>query len=146
MSHENIIPIIRETHLEHHQANWLHEAHSDFIWIVIGLILFTIMLVILCKFNVAPAWILIIIWCTVIAISVWNWYIHAAYHQPGHWLEQFNWFNQDRQAHLIHHVAPNTNYSIASHFTDWGFGTYISANSHDPLYSSGNIRGKNEKV
>lgn len=82
-----------------------------------------------------------IIGTTVLATFVWNWFIHMAYHQPGHWLEQFDWFNYDRQMHLIHHVDPKKNYGISSHFSDWGFGTYESSNQYRQFYPSADIKG-----
>lgn len=141
MSHHDVITSVRRTHLEHHMANWLHEAHSDFGWIVIGLIIFIILLVMVYYLGLAPAWILLILASVSVVIAVWNWYIHVAYHQPGHWLERFDWFRYDRQMHLIHHVTPRKNYGIASHFSDWLLNTYESANTYVLLYPTANIVG-----
>lgn len=141
ISHEEIIKCIRQTHLDHHQANWLHEAHEDFLWIVIGLIIFTVIILFIYFAKIAPALLLFIIWFTVLTIFIWNWYIHMAYHQPHHWLEQYNWFNYDRKMHLIHHVNPRKNYGMASHFSDWGLGTFESVSSYSNLYPSKNIYG-----
>src|SRR6056297_2225131 len=82
MSHEDIISPVRQTHLNHHQADWLHEAHSDFIWILIGLIIIVIVLIISYYLNLAPIWLLILAATGSIFMATWNWYIHMAYHQP----------------------------------------------------------------
>ena len=38
-AHTDIIPPVRQTHLIHHLADLSHEAHEDFFWIIILLII-----------------------------------------------------------------------------------------------------------
>ena len=65
-----------------------------------------------------------VVYLVIVGVFVWNWYVHSAYHIPNHWLNQYDWFVQDKKIHLQHHVDPTVNYGIASHFSDIIFGTY----------------------
>ena len=123
-AHTDIIPGVHDVHRIHHEADLTHEAHEDFLVVIILLFLLGLFLFILYK-SFLPTYYLIMIYLTVVAVFVWNWYIHSAYHIPNHWLNQYDWFKQDKKIHLQHHVDPTVNYGIASHFSDIIFGTYI---------------------
>ncbi len=146
VSHEDLITAINQSHIKHHQADWLHEAHGDFVWIIVGLLVVLIILLILYKLSIIPLWLALFLFAILLAVFVWNWYIHMAYHQPGHWLEQYEWFQNDRQLHLIHHVDPYKNYGIASHIGDWLMNTYRNEYTYHKLYPSAQIKGQNISV
>lgn len=115
---------VYETHKIHHEADLTHEAHEDFVWIILFLFLFGLILAGVCYYF--PFFTIYVIPCYLVIVSVfvWNWYVHSAYHIPNHWLNNYKWFEVDKKIHLQHHVNPWKNYGIASHFSDVIFGTY----------------------
>ncbi len=67
------------------------------------------------------------------AVFLWNWYIHTAYHIDNHWLNRYEWFRKDKHLHMLHHDNAKINYGVVSHFTDMLMGTYSNTYSskHD---------------
>jgi hypothetical protein len=52
-------------------------------------------------------------------------YTHESTHIRGHWAERFEWFQDLRALHLMHHRgAINTNFGMYSFLTDAIFGSY----------------------
>ena len=103
--------------------NWHHNivndpAHYDFAYIVFFLSLFGILLIMLTIKNYISQMTALSLYLPFVIVALWNWYVHAAYHTPGHWLENYEWFLRDRELHWKHHRNPNVNYGIASHFGD----------------------------
>ena len=125
-AHTDIIPGVHNTHKIHHKANLRHEAHEDFFWIILILVLLGIGIFIgwYKNYIIIPVIYIIIVYVLITFVFIWNWYIHSAYHIPNHWLNRYKWFIKDKKMHLQHHVNPKVNYGIASHFSDIIFGTY----------------------
>lgn len=123
-AHTNIVPPVRQTHYIHHLADLSHEAHEDFFWVIVLLVSLGIFLTYLYYKNWINLTILMIIYIPVIITFTWNWYIHSAYHHKDHWLNQYEWFQNDKRSHFQHHINPKCNYSIATHFTDEFFNTF----------------------
>ncbi len=121
-AHTDLIPGVGDTHHIHHTADLTHEAHEDFYWIIIILLLMGLFIIVLKHYiNIKY---MLLIYGVVTIVFIWNWYIHSAYHIPNHWLNTYEWFRRDKHIHLQHHVNPDVNYGIASHFSDVIFGTY----------------------
>jgi len=120
--HNDNAPGVYETHKIHHQADLTHEAHEDFYWVIVLLILLGVFLFFVR--NYISLYYLIPGYLIVTLVFVWNWYVHSAYHVQNHWLNRYKWFQIDKKIHLQHHVNPWKNYGIASHFSDVIFGTY----------------------
>ena len=66
----------------------------------------------------------IILYLTVFFVFIWNWYVHKSYHTENHWLNKYEWFQNDKRIHFQHHENPETNYGIATHFTDVVLNTF----------------------
>jgi len=115
---------IFDTHKYHHKEPLTHQAHEDFFWIFILLIFFTLF----CYYVYLAKYIklnyLIIIYVTILFSFIWTWYIHSCYHVKNHWLNDYEWFKKDKKLHFQHHKDPETNYGIATHFSDIIFDTY----------------------
>lgn len=117
-AHSNI-DLVGATHV--HQ--WHHTieddpAHYDFAYIVAFLTLYGILLLWLHQKDYISQSLALTMYLPFIIVALWSWYVHAAYHTPGHWLEQYQWFLQDRELHWEHHRNPSVNYGIATHFSD----------------------------
>ena len=123
-AHTDIAPPVRQTHRTHHLADLTHEAHEDFYWVILLLLIGLIPIIGIWYYEIVPIVYPIVVYLTVFLVFLWNWYIHSAYHIPNHWLNQYKWFKRDKRIHLQHHINPRSNYGIASHFNDIIFGTY----------------------
>ena len=125
-AHTDVIPGIHDTHKIHHNADLLHEAHEDFFWVLLIKLAVGAGLVTAWYFNylLVPVIYVIIVYILTVMVFTWNWYVHSACHVPDHWLNKYYWFRKDKKMHLQHHVNPEVNYGIASHFSDIIFGTY----------------------
>lgn len=113
---------LHSIHKQHHNADLLDQANGDFICIMALLIVTTIVMM----FSSSLISFLSIMIYPLIAsffLLLWTWYIHAAYHTTGHWLENYHWFLEKRRLHFLHHTDPSKNYGIASHLGDVIFGT-----------------------
>lgn len=123
-THKDIIPPVRKTHRIHHQHDIVgHEANEDFFWTFLLTIIFGGFLVLSVLLGL-PLVIALTMFITLNLMFIWNWYVHAAYHIPDHFLNKFEWFKRDKKIHLEHHYDPKVNFAIASHFPDKLFGTY----------------------
>ena len=114
---------VETTHDTHHQASMAHQADEDFIWLMCLIVAFEVAMIHLLQMG---RWTreLGLITATVVLIFYWNWWLHACFHDESHWLNNFSWFQRERERHLVHHQEPDKNFSIASHFMDrWG-GTW----------------------
>lgn len=145
-AHTDGIPGVRPTHKEHHQADLDHQAHGDFFWVSVLLMIFGLTIYFINYYDwpkhlwtkyidnnfsyITNRYLFIGLFIVVTTVFVWNWWIHAAYHIKDHWLNQYQWFQKDKKIHFQHHVDPKVNYGIASHFSDIIFGTY-----YEPLAS-----------
>lgn len=123
-THKDIIPPVRQTHKIHHQHDLTgHEANEDFFWSFIltsalgGLLVLSVLVGL-------PLAIALTIFITLSLMLVFNWYIHAAYHNPDHYLNKFEWFQQNKKLHYEHHYDPKVNFAITFRFPDLLFGTY----------------------
>ena len=132
VSHGTYITSIHNTHKKHHNIHLDvgHESNEDFIWLLLLIIIVQLLtgLGILSTIisDTKASYFLIGI-STSIVIFYWNWWIHCAYHQDGHWLNYYNWFQKEKEKHYIHHYDPHKNYGIASHFCDKLMGTYVDS-------------------
>ena len=50
-------------------------------------------------------------------------YIHDSYHVKDHWLNQYEWYTENKKYHYIHHLD-NKNYGITTYIFDHLFGTF----------------------
>jgi len=126
-AHTDIIPGLHDTHKIHHQANLEHHtAEGDFVWILSLVVVLTIGL------SLGVYWGFFSVTFVVVTITVsllvfgLNYYIHSAYHQPEHWLHQYQWFQNHKNYHFLHHQYPDKNYGIVSFYPDQLAGTFIS--------------------
>ena len=125
-THRDIIPSVfqvQKTHDTHHTIID-DQAHGDFFYVLFFLIIFGIFLSYLYYQNYITVFQAGIIYAPVFLVFVWNWYIHSAYHIENHWLNNYGWFQEDKRIHFQHHRNPETNYGIASHFSDVIFDTF----------------------
>lgn len=145
-AHTSTIPIVRETHKIHHQHDLEgHEADEDFFWVFLLTMAFSILLCIFVIFGL-PMIIAVTVFTSAMVVFIWNWYVHAAYHTPGHWLENFDWFIKDRELHFQHHYDPTSNFAIASHFPDMLFGTFSEVDEHKQITFQNKMGIKNNYV
>lgn len=124
-AHDNYIPGIQSTHDIHHMMNLTHEADEDFVWILLLLIVFELSLGIAVMLGIIPGILAIVTVIVASCVFWWNWWIHRSYHQPNHWLNNYSWFQLEKNRHFIHHYNQQSNYGIASHFMDKIFNTWI---------------------
>lgn len=122
-AHTHILPPVKKTHDIHH-TDIEDKADGDFAYIAGMLIIYLIILIYLYKLSYINPQLFAILYLSVCVPSIWSWYIHRAYHIDDHWLNEYDWFKQDKRIHMQHHVNPNENYGIASHFTDEILGTF----------------------
>ena len=122
-AHTDILPYVSETHDVHHEIKDDVDLR-DYLYICIIMIIFAIVLASLFTFNIISFGTYLLLYTPVLIVFVWNWYIHWAYHTPDHWLNNFEWFKNDKKIHFQHHINQNVNYGIASHYTDKLFGTF----------------------
>ena len=125
-THRDIIPSIfqvQKTHGIHHNTID-DQAHGDFFYVLSFLTLFLISLIYLYYQNFLSLFQISIIYIPVFLTFLWNWYIHSAYHIENHWLNSYSWFQEDKRLHFQHHENPETNFGIASHFSDVMFDTF----------------------
>ena len=128
--------VIRKTHHKHHEIDYPHhdmvseEYRVDTFWQgdtwpwFIPTVAFYIGIYILWKLGymsdfvtgIAAIWVPFHIW----AIS----YIHDSYHVKGHWLARYEWYQQNKKFHDIHHYY-NANYGISNYNMDRIFGTLV---------------------
>lgn len=123
-AHSSMLEAVKNTHKIHHMAEI--DADEDFVWLLMLLILLEIGLGILVMLNIFPGSMAIITVIVSLLVFSWNWWIHKAYHEENHWLNQYEWFRYDKALHMMHHRYPHTNYSISSHFFDKLLGTLIA--------------------
>ena len=124
-AHEDYIPGIHDTHRIHHSMGETHEADEDFVWILLLMILFELSIGLGVGARIVPGIIAIVTIIVSLTVFWWNWWIHKAYHQPQHWLNNYSWFSLEKRRHFFHHKHPRLNYGIATHFTDKVFGTWL---------------------
>ena len=117
-AHSGIDPIgATQVHQWHHNVQG-DPAHYDFAYILVFLMIYGVVLLWAYTQHLITRPLALTLYLAPVTASVWNWYVHAAYHTPGHWLERYEWFRQDRELHWQHHRDPSTNFGIASHFSD----------------------------
>lgn len=125
-THRNIIPEffqVQKTHNIHHNIID-DQAHGDFFYILIFLIVLAITLSYLWFKSRISYQLALAIYIPIFAVFIWNWYIHSAYHIENHWLNGYEWFQNDKRIHFQHHDNPSTNFGIATHFSDIIFNTF----------------------
>lgn len=123
-AHDDYIPGIHDTHRIHHMLGDTHEADEDFVWILLLMCMFELTLGVGVMLRIIPGILALVTIITSLCVFWWNWWMHRAYHQPQHWLNNYEWFQLEKARHFVHHDNPEVNYGIASHFTDRVFGTY----------------------
>lgn len=119
-THQDIIPTalgIQSSHLYHHMTTD-DSAYGDFIYILVFLIFYFILILYLVQKDIISLKLGFIIYLPIFIISFYNYYVHAAYHCENHWLNQYDWFRNDKKIHFQHHRNPETNYGIVTHFSD----------------------------
>ena len=58
----------------------------------------------------------------------WHVYLHQQYHVRGSYFERFQWFQNKRQLHLVHHRLVRKNYAIVEFWLDRLMGTVENPN------------------
>lgn len=100
------------------------QAHFDFLYIFFFLIIYLIAVIYLVQKELITFNIGLCLYLPVLLISIYNWFIHSAYHISNHWLNRWEWFRQDKRIHFQHHSNPETNFGIATHFADLILDTF----------------------
>lgn len=133
----NVVNVVNDIHAVHklHHQDINIDADEDFIWLLFLLILFELFIGILLICNIIPFSFAITTVLPSVAVFLWNWYIHRCYHDDNTWLNNFQWFQNEKARHLIHHHDPSKNYGIASSFMDKIFSTH----RYDPSSTLFNI-------
>lgn len=128
-AHTDILPGVHSTHSYHHSRSLdaKHEADEDFVWVLLLMVLFELAVGVGVLIGLLPGLIAIITIIVTLTVLWWNWWLHRAYHDPGHWLNQYAWFQQEKARHYIHHDQPQNNYGIASHFMDVLLNTWTES-------------------
>ena len=122
-AHTNILPFVKNTHEIHHTIID-DEAHDDFFYICILLSIYLVFLIYLYYLTYISLILLTVLYLAVFFPFIWSWFIHSAYHIENHWLNEYEWFRNDKRIHFKHHDDPTKNYGIATHFTDELLGTF----------------------
>ncbi len=116
-AHTNLLYPVKKMHDIHHE-DILDEAHGDFLY-VCGLLIFLFLFLFYIYYkNYITFPLFLSIYLPVMFVFIWSWYVHSAYHIDDHWLNRYDWFRTDKRIHMRHHKNPETNYGIATHFTD----------------------------
>lgn len=126
IAHNHNLSGVHDTHEIHHliELEMGNESHEDFIWLLFLIIIVELMLGVAVMLNIIPATIAIVTILVTTGVFLWNWWIHQAYHNDSHWLNNYEWFQREKKRHYIHHYNPRNNYGIASHFSDIIMGTW----------------------
>jgi sterol desaturase/sphingolipid hydroxylase (fatty acid hydroxylase superfamily) len=126
-AHSDFIPGLHGTHSLHHQADLNdHTAEEDFLWVIGAIILLLLALLLVLYFDFCTATFVLVTILVVIAVATVNYLVHAAYHRPEHWLNQYEWFQQHKAWHFLHHQYPDKNYGIVTFIPDWVAGTFVN--------------------
>jgi sterol desaturase/sphingolipid hydroxylase (fatty acid hydroxylase superfamily) len=77
-------------------------------------------------FSIIPLETFKILMCEFIFLTILSDFIHTQLHIEGSYLEKYDWFNEIRRLHLIHHKKFNKNLSFGglSYIPDKLIGTY----------------------
>lgn len=128
---------IHETHKNHHEDTLDDKAHEDFYWAFIFLIGLYFLSAVLYQIKILNLSMSILLPSLFFFIFVLNWYIHQSYHTENHWLNNFEWFRQNKALHYQHHYNPKNNYDIVMpSIIDRIFGTYQYPTLENSLNSS----------
>lgn len=127
-AHTDIIPGLHDTHRIHHQADLnYHTAAGDYVWILALVVILTLGLSLGVYWGFfSVAFVVVTIMVVVLVFSM-NYYIHSAYHQPDHWLNSYQWFQDHKSYHFLHHQHPDKNFGIVSFYPDQLGGTFIDS-------------------
>jgi len=117
------LPFVKDTHDIHHNIID-DQAHGDFVYICFLLVLYLSALLYLYYKTYITLALLLILFTGVFFPFLWSYYIHTCYHIENHWLNEYEWFRNDKRIHMQHHINPQTNYGIATHFTDEILNTF----------------------
>ena len=125
-AHTNILEVVKKTHDIHHEVID-DKAEGDFFYVCLLLFLYFNILLVLYIYTYITALLFFALYFPVLLIFFWNFYVHAAYHIENHWLNEYEWFRNDKRIHMHHHADPTKNFGIATHYTDLILNTYDSA-------------------
>lgn len=141
-AHQGYVPGVKETHQIHHMFDEAagNEADEDFVWILLLIILFEVIVGSAVVIGLIPGILAIVTIITLSVVFVWNWWIHRSFHQPDHWLNDYAWFQQEKEIHLVHHRKPGHNYGVATHFNDRLFGTLHLPQDNPPSELEDNLK------
>jgi sterol desaturase/sphingolipid hydroxylase (fatty acid hydroxylase superfamily) len=127
-AHADLVPGVHDTHRIHHREQ-SPSGDEDFL----------LLLLVVTLSQVAAGLLVLVIgrgrqlltWALgVTLLNFWcSWWLHRAFHQEGHWLEQYPWFLEARKEHQVHHQSPTKNYGIATRWWDWVGGTWKAPSS-----------------
>ncbi len=123
ISHSEYKTFIWETHQTHHE-NVNDLAHLDFLYLFLFIIIYFIVICYLYFTNKINLYIASLLFLPVCITLSYCWYIHTAFHIEDNWLNNYKWFQYDKDLHFIHHNQENKNYGIGTHFADVIFNTY----------------------
>lgn len=115
---------LRKSHQHHHRSELDDDGIDDFIWLLFFYFIFAISIVMLTVMGYVPVNFGFILIFTVLAVYILNLYLHSAYHQKDHPLNQYNWFKELKATHFLHHKYPDKNYGISNGLFDRLFSSY----------------------
>ena len=122
-AHTDTITLVKEMHDVHHNVID-DQAHGDFIYVCGLLVAYFCFLLTLYFYYYINVYMLLTLYIPAVCVFVYNYLIHAAYHIENHWLNNYEWFRQDKRIHFAHHDNPECNYGIATHYSDIIFDTF----------------------
>lgn len=139
-AHQDIISMVRKTHDIHHKVI-KDKAHGDFFFVLILLSLYLGCLLFLYFYYYINVYLLLSLYIPVFLTFTFSYYLHTAFHTEDHWLNEYEWFRNDKRIHFQHHVNEGKNYGIVTHYTDLLLDTFDSG---FPIHNLGNNVEENE--
>lgn len=124
-THEDYIPAIRSTHRIHHEADDTHKAEGDFFWLLFMLAYFNLFLYLCVITKIISFGFGLLTGVLSFSLLLFSYYIHRSYHDEDCWLNNYEWFVEQKRLHFLHHKYPNKNYGITTHFVDSIMGTHV---------------------
>jgi lathosterol oxidase len=122
-AHKNILPLVKKTHDIHHTIID-DQAYGDFLYVCILLSLYFGLLLYVYYYAYITRALFLYLYIPVVLTFLMNFYIHRAYHIENHWLNKYEWFQNDKRIHLQHHIDETKNFGIITHMTDHILDTF----------------------
>ncbi len=131
--HRPVVAKLHRVHVNGHHAQYAREMLSNK-WIeteqhITGYYAIPFMPIVCLAYCLLPGIYFIAHVCGLAFAVWWHIYLHRQYHIRGSWWERFNWFQQKRHLHFLHHQKPNRNFAIVEYSWDLLLGTFEEVGS-----------------